>query len=181
MPSLFDPLVKWMIEQGFYSFLFPWIITSAVFYGLLRKSKIFGESPALNGIVSISIAFLIIGFPFLSRFNLILPMSTFFTQATVFLLILVIGFMFASLFYPDLPKFLLEKFTRRTTLGILIVLGITLFITSGLVGVFTYGIGKPAEPGAPSLPTDVIILASGIIIFIVLIIIAGSIVMGGEQ
>lgn len=181
MPSLFEPLVKWMIEQGFYSFLFPWIITSAIFYGLLRKSKVFGESPVLNGVVSISIAFLIIGFPFLSQFSLALPISTFFTQATVFLLILVIGFIFASLFYPDLSKFLLEKFTRRTTLSILIVLGIALFITSGLVGVFTYGIGKPAEPGTPSPPTDVIILAAGIIIFMVIIIIAGAMVMGGEQ
>jgi len=180
MPSLFEPVIKWMIDLGFYSFLFPWIVTSAIFYGLLRKSKIFGESATLNGLIAISIAFLVIGFPILSQFSLTLPIATFFTQATVFILIFVFAFIAASFFYPDLTKMLLERFTRRTTLAVLIVLGIALFITSGLVGVFTYGLGKPAPPGAgPS--TDVIILVAGIIIFIVIIIIAGAIAMGGEE
>ena len=180
MPSLFEPVIKWMIDLGFYSFLFPWIVTSAIFYGLLRKSKIFGESATLNGLIAISIAFLVIGFPILSQFNLSLPIATFFTQATVFILIFVFAFISASFFYPDLTKMLLERFTRRTTLGILIVLGIALFITSGLAGVFTYGLGKPA-PGGAGPSTDVIILAAGIIIFMVIIIIAGAIVMGGEE
>ncbi len=181
MPSLFEPVIKWMIDLGFYSFLFPWIVTSAIFYGLLRKSKIFGESTTLNGLIAISIAFLVIGFPILSQFSLSLPIATFFTQATVFILIFVFAFIAASFFYPDLTRMLLERFTRRTTLAVLIVLGIALFITSGLAGVFTYGLGKPAPPGAPAPPIDVIILAAGIIIFMVIIIIAGAIVMGGEE
>jgi len=179
--SLFEPVVRFMIEKGFYSFLFPWIITSAILYGLLRKSKIFGESAAVNGAISISVAFLIMGFPLIAQFNLALPFSTFFVQATVFFLILVVGLLFASLFYPDLTKFLMEKFTRRTTLGILIILGIAIFITSGLVGVFTFSLTAPPEPGKPSPPLDFTILAGGVIIFMVLIVVAGSIVMGGEQ
>jgi hypothetical protein len=170
----FEMIVNKLIALGFYDFLFPFIITSAIFYALLRKSKVFGESAFINAAISLSIALLIFGFPVIAGISLATPLSTFFTQATVWILIIAIGFLLASFFYPDLTKVLLETFKRRTTLMMMLAIGITLFITSGLLSVFTSGLFAP-RAGAPSPPLDIILIAAGLIIFVVLIIIATAI------
>jgi hypothetical protein len=170
----FEMIVNKLIALGFYDFLFPFIITSAIFYALLRKSKVFGESAFINAAISLSIALLIFGFPVIAGISLATPLSTFFTQATVWILIIAIGFLLASFFYPDLTKVLLETFKRRTTLMMMLAIGITLFITSGLLSVFTSGLYAP-RAGAPAPPLDIILIAAGLIIFVVLIIIATAI------
>ncbi len=181
MANVFDALVKQLISLGFYDFLFPFIITAAIFYGLLRKSKILSDSPLINGVIALSIAFMVFGFPTISGISLSTPLSTFFTQATVWVLIFLIGFILASFFYPELSKMLLEQFTRRSTLMIMISIGITLFVVSGLLSAIFIPPSKPPAPGTPaSTPTDVIIITAGVIIFIVLIIIAAAIARSRE-
>jgi hypothetical protein len=146
-------------------------------YGLLKKSKIFGDSPLINAVVSLSIAFMIFGFPVIAGISLATPLSTFFTQATVWILVLFVGFVFASLFYPDLTKMLLKAFTRRTTLGAMIVLGITLFIVSGLFNTVFIPPTKPTPSGVPAgTPVDVITIVAGVLIFVVLLTIAMAVV-----
>jgi hypothetical protein len=172
----FELVINKMISLGFYDFLFPFIITSAIFYALLRKSKVFGESIFINAVIALSIALLIFGFPVIAGISLASPLSTFFAQATVWILILFIGVLLASFFYPDLTKVLLETFRRRTTLMMMITIGIVLFITSGLLSVFTFGFGAPPKPGAPpGPPVDVIAIAVALSIFIVLLIVASTI------
>jgi hypothetical protein len=177
MTNVFEIIAQKLIDLGVYDFLFPFIITSAIFYGLLKKTKILGESVTINGVLALSIAFLIFGFPKLIGVTLASPFSRFFTGVTVWILIIGTGVLLAGFFYPDLLKFLAEAFTRRTALIVMIVIGISLFITSGFITVFTGG-WTPTAPGAPGpgISTDVIILAAAIIIFIVLLIIAGAIV-----
>jgi hypothetical protein len=169
----FEIIINKMISLGFYDFLFPFIIASAIFYALLKKSKIFGESIVINAVISLSIALLIFGFPVIAGLSLASALSAFFTQATVWILILSIGFLLASLFYPDLAKMLLETFKRRTTLFMLLALGIALFVTSGLLSVFTAPLTpKPGAPPGP--PYDVILISTALIIFVILIAIAAS-------
>jgi hypothetical protein len=170
----FETIINKMISLGFYNYLFPFIITSAIFYALLKKSKVFGESIFINAIISLSIALLIFGYPVIAGISLATPLSTFFTQATVWILVFAIGILLASFFYPDLTKVLLETFKRRSTLMIMLAIGITLFITSGLLSVFTSGL-YASRPGALGPPLDIILIATGLIIFVVLIIIATAI------
>ena len=181
MPDLFTPLIQNLINFGVYN-LFIWMLALAIMYAVLRKSKILGESPFVNGVVALIIAFFIFAFPVLTGTSLTLPAVTFFTQATVFMLVFLISFLLASFFYPDLPKLLITQFTRRTTLWALVALGITLFVTSGLVGTFWSGVTSPStegqEGGGTTVPTDVIIIIAGVMIFIVILIIAASVARG---
>lgn len=182
MADPFTLVVEQMIKLGFYNFVFPFMITAALFYALFRKSKILGESVVINGVVALSIAFLIFGYPVIAGISLATPLATFFTQATVWILILVIGMVFASIFYPDLGKMLLDQFTKRTTLYQMLALAVALFITSGLVVTLIQGAsGPPAKPGEvkpPAPPADVVLIASALIIFLVLLMIAASIFRG---
>lgn len=163
-----------MIELGFYDFLFPFIITAALLFALLRKSKVLGESVQLNGVVALSIAFLVFGFPVLAGISLATPLATFFTQATVWVLIGVVGLLLASFFYPDLMGFLSKMMTSRSLLSAMLALAIALMVTSGLVTVFTGGLQeKPGGP--PSPPVDVLIVSSAVIIFVVIILVASTV------
>jgi quinol-cytochrome oxidoreductase complex cytochrome b subunit len=175
----FEIVINKMISLGFYTYLFPFIITVAIFYALLKKSKVFGESIVINAVVALSIALLVFGFPVIAGVSLASPLSIFFTQATVWILIFVIGILLASFFYPELTKMLLETFKRRTVLMLMLVIGVVLFITSGLLSVFTYGLApKPGAGGAPGTPLDVIYITVALMIFIVLIIVAAYVMRG---
>lgn len=171
MENIFAIVINKLLEVGFYDLLI-FILSLALFYALLRKVKILGESPLVNAVVAFSIAFLIFGFPVIVGFSLTLPLVTFFTHSFVWILVFFIGFIIASFFYPDLPKFLAEKFTSRSMLSIAIAVGITSVIISGLINVFW---ATPPREGIIQYPLDTTIIAAGVIIFCVLLIIAGSI------
>ena len=175
MPNPFEIVIDQMINLGFYKYLFPFIITAALFFAMLKKSKLMGDSTQLNAIISLSVAFLVFGFPVLAGISLETPFSAFFTQATVWILVLSLGFLMASFFYPDLLGFLKEAITTRSMLSAMIAIGVSLMVTSGLVTVFTGSLSASEKPGAPpSAPRDVILISSSIIIFVVLILIAAS-------
>jgi len=173
----FELVAEKLIDLGFYDFLFPFIITAAIFYGLLRKTKILGESVTINGVLAICIAFMLFGFPKLVGVALGTPLSTFFTQATVWILMIGMGVLIAGLFYPDLTKALTEMFTRRTALYTMIVVGIVLIITSGMLTILIGGLPSGDSEGAGGVggSSDVIIIIVALIIFIILIIVASAI------
>jgi len=178
MADIFQPFIQKLVDLGFYNFFFPWIITTAIMYGLLKKSKVFGDSAMMNGTISLSISFLVIGFPLIfgNPSVFALPMATFFTQATVIVLFLAVGFLMASFFYPNLTSYLSSVMKHRSILAAMIALALGLFITSGLIQILIGGYGKPSKTGPP---LDVITITSGIVIFVVVIIIA-TVVARGE-
>lgn len=181
--NVFEIIVNKLVELGFYDYLFPFVITATLLYALLKKSKIMGESVTASAALALSIAFMIFGFPILAGYSLATPLSTFFLQTTVWILMFLVGFILASFFYPDLGKFLTEQFTRRTTLWAMVAIGITLFVTSGLVNVFTAGMTtRPGvEPISPQAPQDVVLIVAAVVIFIVLLLIAGSTLRSSSQ
>ena len=63
MVSLFEEMVQRLIDLGFYDFFLPFILSTAIFYALLKKSKIISDSPLVNATLALSIAFLIFGYP----------------------------------------------------------------------------------------------------------------------
>lgn len=164
----FADVIARLINLGFYDIL-TFVFVLAIFYALLRKTKILGESPAIAGIISFAIAFFVIAYPILSGFSLTLPLSAFFSQSLTFLLIFFIGFIIASLFYPEMLEWLPKVFTRRTTLLVMIALGLTLFVTSGVVSIFWQALTKPT-----GISKDVLVISAGLIIFVVVLLIASS-------
>lgn len=177
--NIFVPVINKLIDVGFYDFLL-FVFSLAMFYALLKKSKVLGESTVINGLIAFVGAFLVFGYPVLVGISLTLPLTAFFTQAVVWTLVIFIGLILASLFYPDLPKMLAEQFVKRTTLYAMLGIAIALLVTSTLVSVLWRGVGPaPREgPGVPSPSTDVTLIATGVIIFIALILIGAATMRG---
>lgn len=178
MANVFIEGISRLVGIGAFEIL-VFILSIAIFYALLRKSQLFGDSVATNGAISFIIAFLIIAFTALSGFRFGPPFSAFFSQGLVILLFIIFGFVGASLFYPDLTKMLAEQFTRRTALYVMIGFGIALFVTSGSINVFFASPTGPPKPGESAIPTDVIILSASLIIFVVILLIAAAVAVRG--
>jgi hypothetical protein len=137
MVSPFEAVARRLGELGVYDFLLPWLITSAIVWGLLEKSKIFGEGAvAINSVLSISISFFIWGFLiFTGSTEVWSSLSRFFTQmsfvAVGFAVILLVG----SLFYPDFPEALEERIPKESMFWIVVVIGLVIAISVGLINV----------------------------------------------
>lgn len=173
MENVFEILIKKLLDVGFYDLLI-FIIALAIFYAILKKVKVMGDAPVLNAALAFCIAFLVFGFPVIVGYSLTAPFVKFFTHSFVWILIFFVGMLVASFFYPDLPKFLAEKFTSRTILNIGIVLGIVTLLLSGMINVIFAT--EPSESGGIAISTDVVAIIAGMIIFIVLLIVAGTVV-----
>ncbi|MCD6483295.1 MAG: hypothetical protein J7K83_03455 [Candidatus Aenigmarchaeota archaeon] len=187
--NVFENVAQQLAEAGFFTYFLPFIIFTAFAYALLKRSKVFGDSVVLNGVLAFSLGLLVFGSPFLLGIDLSRALSLFFVQAFSFLLVFFIGILISALFYPDLLKVLEETMKRRTTMYAMIALGLALFIISGLFSI-TY------EPGNQSVSTEngggsgyiseqksnlrgLYILTTVLIIFIVIILIAGYVAKGG--
>lgn len=182
MANPFEIFVQELVNQGFYGYFLPFILTGVIVYALLRKSKVLGDSVTGNGIVAVAVAFMVLAFPVFSGINLQTQFATFFVQSSVFILIFVIGLILASLYYPDLQGMLASQFKSRGWMFIALIIVITFFVSSGLIGAFT-NIGNPLltgqEPTSPGVPTDIIIVVVGIILAMVVIIVAATVVAKG--
>jgi hypothetical protein len=170
--DIFTPALKWFFEIGFGN-VFVFIITTALFYAVFRKAKVLGESEMVNAVIAVAAAFFVsFWVPIYTGFSFVSSMSAFFAQSTAILLFLVISFLMAGFFYPDLVGMLTEQFKRRTTLYTMMGLGIALLVMSTMVSSF-WSVFPPAKPGtAPS--TDILLVSAAVIIFIVVLMIAAS-------
>ena len=96
------------------------------------------------------------------------------TQTMVFIMVFVIALLIASFFYPDLPKFLTTSFTSRGMIMNAIAIGIAIAIVSGAASVIW---NQPTgNAGAPGAPVELVAMAAGVLILIVVLIIASSVV-----
>lgn len=174
MADIFEPIITRFISLGFLNALMLFFF-SAILYAILRKSKIFGESDVINGFIAFVAAFFVFVFPFVTGVSLIPNLTLFFTQTVIILLFLIVGFIMAALFYPDMPQFLSEHFTHRSILSVMIALGIALFVISGLVSTFFASFTSPKlQTGGPGPSSDVLIIGAALIIFVVILIVAAA-------
>lgn len=175
--DIFQPIVSKLISLGVLNAMLLFLF-SAIIFAVLRKAKIFGDSTMINGVIAFVIAFFIFIFPFITGTSLVNPLSIFFTQSIVIIMFLIIGFIAASFFYPDMPKMLAEQFTRRSTLFVMIGLAIGLFVTSGLVTTLLAAFTSPSASsggGGGGPPSDVLIIGAGLILFIIVLLVASSV------
>jgi hypothetical protein len=132
MANLFEPIAQKLVEIGFIGFLLPWMITAAIFWGFLKRSKLF-DNIWIDGVLALSASFFLWGYLVGgTAIELGAPLATFMAQTSIIILVLVFGIIGASMFYPDLQKTLGEKFKSRSALYIMIALFFGLFFSSGL-------------------------------------------------
>jgi len=180
MSEVFAPIVTKLVGLGFFNLL-TFILAMALVYALLKQRKIFGDNAFINATIAFSIAFFIFAYPIITGISLITPITTFLSQAFVFILVFFVGFLVASIFYPEFPKVLGEFFKSRNVLFSMIALSLALFVTSGLVSViYTSSQLSSQAGGQPSPPRENALLIAGLIIAVVVLLIAGSIRSGGE-
>lgn len=157
MPDVFTIVIKKLQEMGAFNFLFPFMLTTAIFYGLLRKSKIFSlthkvidsstqkeieveASTAVNAIIALVAGFMVWAYPILNGVNVEQQLSRFFMQGIMATLSVILILLIASLFMPpDLPKQLHEYLFKNNKIAasaIVImsaVIAVIIFISSGFL------------------------------------------------
>jgi len=140
-------------RMGFFAFL-PFLLTAAVFYGLLRRSKLFGEpekNVVVNAVVAIVAAFLVWAYPIISGMSIEeyqLFFSSFFLKGTIATLTVVIGLIIAGMFFPEqgLPETLKKSLEGRFGIGLLILgllIAAAVLISSGTTSLLGISLGTP--------------------------------------
>ncbi len=136
--------IQKMRDLGFFQFILPFILTAAIFYGSLRKSKIFGDpdrNVTVNAVISIAAAFMVWAYPIIAGVNIETQLATFFTHGMIATLVVMLGLIVSGLFMPpDLPKTLADKFKGGRIWAVILIfgmlIGVVVLITSGIVGIF---------------------------------------------
>lgn len=166
MANPFQLIAKNLQELGIIGFFLPWIITAAIFWGLLKKSKIF-ESSIVNAIISLGASFFVMSYIFTSStFDFGTALSVFITQATVIIIVFLFSLIGASMFYPKFDEVLAEKF-KGTMVWVFIGLFMgALFFTSGLYMVLN---SFPTTGVQGDVTTMIIILVALIIGMLILV------------
>ena len=62
MANPFEILVTNLNNLGIFGFLLPWVLMFAITFGALMKSKVFGEDKRIMGVISLVVAFFVVGF-----------------------------------------------------------------------------------------------------------------------
>jgi len=191
MTNLFQRLIlKWQ-ELGFFQFLFPFMLSSAIFYGLLRKSRIFAamrgeeETPTevVNAVVALVASFMIWAYPILIGIDIGEALSAFFMQGMVVMLFVSVGIMIAGMFHPNIQDIFKEnyKWAALVMVFLFVIVGIGLVLTSGLWEVF--GLGDVfGGGGVGSDLSDTIVSLVGLgLVFGVVMLIVKSGGKGGKE
>ena len=199
MADVFTIVIQKLHDMGVFNFLFPFMLTTAIFYGLLRKSKIFSAtrktaegkeievSQSVNAVVALIAGFMVWAYPILQGVDVEAQLSNFFMQGTIVTLIFVISLMILGMFVPpDLPKQLQEQFFKDNRLGaglilvIALVLGVVIFITSGLVNMI---VGPVLPRINLYLSNDIFltVIVLALLIVPVIFIVRGSEGTGGKE
>lgn len=112
MANIFQIAVERLVDVGVYNFLLPFILFTTVLYAVLRKTQILGESTVIHGIVSVAAGLFVFGAPVIVGADLSGGLTAFLTQGAIGVLVIIIGFLIASFFVPNLNEKLPEIFQK---------------------------------------------------------------------
>jgi len=204
MVDVFTIVIKKLQEMGAFNFLFPFMLTTAIFYGLLRKSKLFSVTKkeyrrdkggkqmteevevgsSVNAIIALVAGFMVWAYPILAGINIEQQLSMFFMQGTIVTLVLIVVLMFTSMFLPsNLPKQLQEQFLKGNKVGIIligsVIVGVIILVTSGLMNLIVGPIFTKIDLGNDTVLTVVVL---GLLILpLIFIFKGGSIPDDGKE
>jgi len=187
MANPFESVILRLNDLGFFQFLLPFILTSAIFYGALRKSQLFGPSEknvAINAVISLVASLMVWSAPVILGIDLQTSLATFFVQGLAATVVIMVSLIIVGMFAPaDLSKTLADKLGNKY-LGIVLVIGLLvgfgLFISSGLINIIIPGGLTGAGTG---IDQDTLILVAFAILMIItiFIIVGGSAMVGGGK
>jgi len=180
MANPFETAILNMRDMGVFQFMLPFMLTAAIFYGLLRKSQILGEpksSVAVNATVAMVAAFMIWASPIILGIDIEAHLTAFFVQGMAVILVVMVGMMILSMIAPpnfsDIIKGVFSSpKTGQRLVTIMIVIAVILAISSGFLDVFF-----PSQSGSgggiklPSLSEDSIVVL-GTFLFVLIFILA---------
>lgn len=165
MVNPFQLITEKLAELGVFSFFLPWVVTAAVMWGLLKRSKIF--EPTINAILSIAVSFFVWGYLAQTAFEIGKPLAAFITQGFVFMLVFVFGLVGASMFYPKFSENLTELFKSSAMIWLFLGLFVgVLFFTSGL---FTVLFPGPPSTGIQADVQAMIVMLVALIVGILIL------------
>jgi hypothetical protein len=154
MANPFEIMVSNLRDLGFFGFLFPWVLMFALTFGLLLKSKALGEDKRVMGVVSMVVAFFVIGFggPALGTF-----LTNAFGLATIVLAGILITILFVAMSGYDVTKFADAK--------VIALVGVAI----GLVVFFMAlsSIGVKVNLSDPLLSTLFVIIVLGVAVWFI--------------
>ena len=131
MVNTFEIIAQRLLDLGIFGFFLPWVITAAIFWGLLKKSQLFDN--IINAVLSIALSFFIWGYLITAYATEIAgPISAFIMQGFVITLVFVFGLVTSSMFYPKFSEMLTETLKSKSVVWMFIGIFIILFFTSGL-------------------------------------------------
>ena len=184
----FELVILRLNDLGFFQFLLPFTLTSAIFYGALRKSQLFGEAEknvAINAVISLVASLLVWSAPIILGIDLQTSLATFFVQGLAATLVIMISLIIVGMFAPEgLSNKLTEKLGSKY-LGVVLVIGLLigfgLFISSGLINIIVPGgFGGGAGVGIDQDTLMVVAFAILMVLTIVFIVGGTSIGKGGK-
>lgn len=182
-------LISILKTQGVFEIYLPFLLTFAIFYGLLRKIGIFGGTKVVNGQVvqdpiagKVTAVVAFVAAAYVTIFSpAAVPISqffaNFFTQSSIALVLLMVFAMIVTMFL-GLPFLKQDEYTIWDAfpivliVGLLIVLG--MFVSSGGIQLFT----KFLPPGSKISGEDIALV---VLITITVLIIAFLIREPGTQ
>jgi len=138
-----DIIAAWK-SYGIFEFYLPFVLMFAIFYGLLSKSKIFGDQSKERRVGSINVIISIVAALFVMVYtpvgvSLTVFFATFFTQTMV---ILVTVLAFALILYMILPSGALEDMFKdpkkyaKYFIPIAAIVALILFLSAGGLSIF---------------------------------------------
>ena len=151
MASLLNAIAV-MQQIGFYAVIFPFLLIFAVMYGILLKTKVFGDNKTVNVLVSIIVAFIFVSFSQAVSFvNYLIPFIIAFLIAAI-LMLLIFTFMGAK--EESIVSALNHPMGYLLIIGIFIII-IMVVINMVLPELSPYTATNMSEAGAPTGTTAV--------------------------
>ncbi len=165
MANPFETVILNLRNIGAFQFLFPFIMTTAIFYGLLRKSQILGEprtSTSINGTVALVAAFMVWAAPILMGVDIETHLAAFFVQGISVTLVVMVGLMIVGMFAPpNLPDHFKAVFKEKPQVWMAILVGgilvgAILAVSSGLINIYFPEISGGGGLNLPALSEETI-------------------------
>jgi hypothetical protein len=175
MVSPFEAIAQRLGDLGFYNFLLPWLITSALIWGLLKRAKLFGDDAVvINSVLSISVSFFIWGFIIFTGGEVGGPLSSFLSQmifiGIAFLLIVLVG----NLLVPGFNEKITEALPTSSVLWIVLTIVVIVLLGTGLINIGRIFYDLIATAGnVPGGDVGILIIAV-LFLVVILIMIAGA-------
>jgi uncharacterized membrane protein len=171
-----DILELWK-AYGVFEFYLPFVLMFAIFYGLLAKSKIFGDESKERRVRNINVVISIVAALFVMVSPVGVSLTTFFgTFFTQTMVILTTMLAFVLIFYMIIPHGSVDDMLKEpmkyaiylVPFAVLAVL--TIFVSSGALAIFGIKVGGAGGIGVPSLSSQDVVTVVLILVFLLIVI-----------